>query len=247
VDYRNEIMHYDELLRSARLLDYRDKLRLAHFLIQLALQEGAGSSADSIIAQASEQLADPPRLKDCPQESATAIDPNRPWVGLNYPQRRIFVVGESYTGTHDGDLEYDDAYMAALLAGKKVLGPELFIKMANKLGMQLSTFWQQVAFTNMAIGSIGASDATKVTPAQLRAGQPRLESLFRLHKPKGVLILGIKTGDAVAPVCKRLGITHRTVYHPSGVNNANPKTACSSEMLKAAWSELTNDDGRDVA
>lgn len=166
------------------------------------------------------------------------IDPNRPWIGRDYAQRRIFVVGESYTGTYEGDLEYDDAYMAALLAGKDVPGPDLFIKMAEKLGMSLSSLWHQVAFTNMALGSLGSTTATKVTPAQLRAGQPRLESLLRFHEPKGVLILGAKTSDAAAPVCKRLGITHRTIYHPSGINNANPRTACTAEMLQTAWREL---------
>ncbi|MBL8529801.1 MAG: hypothetical protein JNL68_19135 [Burkholderiales bacterium] len=171
--------------------------------------------------------------------SPVFIDPNRPWIGCRYAQRRIFVVGESYTGTYEGDMEYDDTYMAALLAGKPVLGPELFITMAEKLNTSLSDLWHQVAFTNMALGSIGATNATKVTPAQLKAGQPRLESLFRLHEPKGVLILGAKTGQAVAPVCKRLGIAHRTVYHPSGVNNMNPRTACTREMLQAAWRDLT--------
>jgi len=169
---------------------------------------------------------------------AIVIDQNRPWVGRDYPQRRIFVVGESYTGTYEGDLEYDDTYMTALLAGESVLGPDLFRKMAEKLSMPLATLWHQVAFTNMALGSIGATNKTKVTPAQLNAGRPRLEKLLLLHKPKGVLILGAKTGNAAAPVCERLGIFHRTVYHPSGINNKNPRTACTSEMLQTAWRDL---------
>ena len=168
------------------------------------------------------------------------IDPNRPWVGRDYLQRRIFVVGESYTGTYEGDLEYDDAYVAALLAGVPVVGPDLFIKMAEKLEMLLPILWHQVAFTNMALGSIGSTNATKVTAAQLKAGAPRLEKLLRLHEPKGVLILGKKTGKAAAPVCKHLGIAHRTVRHPSGINNANPRTACTSAMLQDAWRDLSS-------
>lgn len=163
------------------------------------------------------------------------IDPNRPWVGRNYVGRRIFVLGESYTGTYENELEYDDFYMAALLDKKPVLGPDLFIKMAAKLEMSLSELWDQVAFTNMALGSIGATNETKVTPAQLRAGRPRLETLLLSHSPAGVLILGAKTGKAAEPVCKKLGIVCRTVYHPSGVNNKNPKTACTPKMLKEAW------------
>ncbi|MBP6733468.1 MAG: uracil-DNA glycosylase family protein [Chromatiaceae bacterium] len=166
------------------------------------------------------------------------IDPNRPWVGCGYPQRRIFVLGESYTGSYTDDLEYDDSYLAALLAGKPVLGPDLFIKMAEKLEMSLSELWHQVMFTNMALGSIGATNATKVTPAQLRAGRPRLEELLLRHSPKGVLVLGAKTGKAAEPVCRKLGIACRVVYHPSGINNANPKTACTPSMLRAAWQGL---------
>lgn len=169
------------------------------------------------------------------------INPNRPWVGNHYVRRRIFVLGESYTGSYENELEYDDFYMAALLAKKPVPGPELFIRMAEKLEMSLSELWHQVAFTNMSIGSIGATNATKVTPAQLRNGQPRLEHLLERHAPKGVLILGAKTGKAAEPVCKKLGIVCRTVYHPSGINNANPKTACTSSMLKDAWSFLQAD------
>ena len=40
--------------------------------------------------------------------------------------------------------------------------------------------------------------------------------------------------------CERLGITHRTVYHPSGINNANPRTACTTEMLQGAWRDLSD-------
>lgn len=172
--------------------------------------------------------------------SIAVIDPNRAWVGRDYATRRIFVLGESYTGTYEGELEYDDVYMTALLAGKRVLGPELFIKMAEKLDLSLQSLWHQVAFTNMSLGSIGATNATKVTAAQLNAGRPRLESLLLRYAPKGVLILGAKTSKAAAPVCKKLGVEHRTVYHPSGVNNANPRTACTKEMLQTAWCDLSS-------
>ena len=166
------------------------------------------------------------------------IDPDRPWIGNQYAHRRIFVLGESYTGSYENELEYDDFYMAALLAKRPVPGPDLFIKMAEKLEMSLSELWHQVAFTNMSIGSIGPTNATKVTPAQLKLHRPRLESLLLKHKPIGVLILGAKTGKAAEPVCQKLGILYRTVYHPSGVNNANPKTACTSSMLRDAWNSL---------
>jgi uracil-DNA glycosylase len=129
--------------------------------------------------------------------------------------------------------------MTALLAGKPVLGPDLFIKMAEMLGMTLEALWNQVAFTNLVLGSIGATNATKVALAQLKAGQPRLENLLRLHQPRGVLILGARTATVAAPVCERIGIVHRRVYHPSGINNRNPKTACTPEMLQVAWRDLS--------
>ena len=183
-------------------------------------------------------FSDNPAKQAGPTRRAIAIDPNRPWVGRDYRTRRVFVLGESYTGTYEGDLEYDDAYMDALLCGKPVPGPDLFKKMATKLGMSLEQLWHQVAFTNLCLGSIGASTSIKVTLAQLQAGLPRFESLLRRLEPRGVLILGAKTGVAAAPICRRLGIAYRAVYHPSGVNNANPKTACSPEMLKSAWRDL---------
>ena len=172
------------------------------------------------------------------------IDPNRPWIGKNYEAHRIFVLGESYTGSYEGDLEYDDAYIAALLAGTPVLGPGLFVKMAEKLDMPLSDLWNRVAFTNMSLGSIGATNDTKVTAHQLNAGRPRLRTLLLLHRPKGVLILGAKTAKAAVPVCREMGVEHRAVYHPSGINNRNPSTACTSAMLKAAWLDLASLDVR---
>jgi hypothetical protein len=172
------------------------------------------------------------------------INPDRPWIGRDYAQSGIFVLGESYTGTYTDDLEYDDSYLAALLSGTPVPGPDLFIKMAEKLAMSLQALWQQVIFTNLALGTIGPTNETKVTPARLNAGRPRLETLLLRHQPRGVLILGAKTGKAAEPVCRRLGIPYRTVYHPSGFNNANPKTACTPAMLSAAWRELLGIDSR---
>jgi hypothetical protein len=172
-----------------------------------------------------------------------AIDQNRPWIGHDYQACRIFVLGESYTGSWEGEMEYDDTYMAALLSGTPVVGSELFIKMAEKLGTTPHDFWHRVAFTNMSLGSIGATNSTKVTQSQLNAGRPRLKALLQRLEPKGVLILGVKTQKAAAPVCDELSIAHRKVYHPSGINNANPKTACTPKMLRNAWDELCQGAG----
>lgn len=232
-------MTYDEISRAVQTLTSRERLRLAQLLIQLAVQEDAARSSDEYqVLAVNQNLDDVQTTSDRAGAPLKAIDPNRPWVGQDYPKRRIFVLGESYTGTYEGELEYDDAYMSALLAGKKVDGPELFIKMARKLDMTVNLLWNQVAFTNMSIGSIGKTNAVKVSTAQLKAGQPRLEMLLRRLEPLGVLILGAKTGVAAAPVCQRLGIKYRTVYHPTGVNNANPRTACTPEMLQSAWLAL---------
>ena len=235
---RSNGMNYDEISSAAQQLTYRDKLKLAQLLIELALKEEE-QSLSQLTVKAIPNSVDPPLPRIMTEVSVRVIDPNRPWIGHDYERHRIFVIGESYTGTYERDLEYDDSYMAELLADKDVPRPDLFIKMADKLGFSLSSLWHQVAFTNMSIGSIGASTATKVTSAQLKVGRPRLENLLRLHKPKGVLILGAKTGEAAAPVCQSLGIAYRVVYHPSGVNNANPRTACTAEMLQTAWRDLT--------
>jgi hypothetical protein len=232
-------MNYNTISSAAQQLTYREKLKLAHLLIELALKEDEQNLNQPVAEALGQTVGHIPR-KAIAETQAKVIDPNRPWIGRDYEQLRIFVLGESYTGTFESDLEYDDSYMAALLDGKVVEGTDLFNKMAEKLGLSLSSLWHKVAFTNMALGSIGATNETKVTAAQLKAGRPRLETLLRHHKPKGVLILGAKTGEAAAPVCQRLGIAHRTVYHPSGINNANPRTACTAEMLQTAWRDLEN-------
>lgn len=230
-------MNYDNISSAAQQLTYREKLKLAQLLIELALQDDEQNLNQPVTKALGHSVGQIPR-ETSTETQANVINPNRPWVGRDYEHLRIFVLGESYTGTYENDLEYDDSYMTALLEGKVVEGADLFNKMAEKLGLSLSSLWHKVAFTNMALGSIGATNETKVTSVQLKAGRPRLETLLRLHKPKGVLILGAKTGEAAAPVCQRLGITHRTVYHPSGVNNANPRTACTAEMLQTAWRDL---------
>ena len=240
-------MNYDEVLNAARELTSRERLQMARLLIELAIAETEEQNQSQLTNKEKIEVIDPLSVTLNSDAPPKVIDPNRPWIGRDYEQRRIFVIGESYTGTYENEQEYDDTYMADLLAGKSVPGPDLFIKMADKLGASLSSLWHQVAFTNMAIGSIGATNETKVSSAQLKAGRPRLEALLRLHKPKGVLILGAKTGEAAAPVCKALGIAYRTVYHPSGINNANPRTACTAEMLQAAWRDLERQEHRGEA
>lgn len=168
-----------------------------------------------------------------------SIDPDRPWIGDAFRSGKgILVLGESFTGTFEGELQYDDHYMRELLDGKPVEAPELFVKMARKLGVPLEELWQQVMFTNMCLESIGKTNATKVTVGQLSLGRPRLKMLIEKYRPGGVLCLGVKTRDASKPAMNELSVPWRFVYLPSGVNNSNPRTACTPEMLRCAWHEL---------
>ena len=141
-------MTYDELLTIAQQLTAQEKLRLAQSLTQLACndqrEQNPSHSAENSLP---EKSGDDPCFRNSHTMPIKVIDQNRPWVGNEYALRRIFVVGESYTGTYENELEYDDAYIAAWLAGKKVPGPDLFKKMAVKLelseqALSFARFWR---------------------------------------------------------------------------------------------------------
>ena len=169
---------------------------------------------------------------------ACEVDPNRPWVGSSYqPGRSLFVLGESYAGRYEGDLEYDDVYWQRCLDSS--LNDPLFEALEKKLGIPGHLWWPTIAFTNLSIGSIGPTTATVVTSAQLRAGLPRLGKLFDRLRPGGVLVLGAATRDVVGSFLDERGFRWRWVYHPSGKNNRfSSRYACTPEMLQTAWREL---------
>lgn len=173
------------------------------------------------------------------------IDPDRPWIGKHYqPKRSIFVLGESYVGSYEGEMEYDDAYWQKCLEDPAHTDP-LFVALQEKLGIPGHQWWPTIAFTNLCIGTIGPTTETVVTPAQLRAGLPRLGNLLDRLQPGGVLVLGAATRDVAGPFLSKRGVLWRSVYHPSGKNNwmLGGRYACTPEMLQSAWLELTGQGG----
>lgn len=172
---------------------------------------------------------------------AGEIDPNRPWVGPRYqPGRSIFVLGESYAGSYEGDLEYDDVYWRRCL-DSSVTDP-LYEALQQKLGIPGQLWWPEIAFTNLCIGSIGPTTATSVTDTQLRHGLPRLGALLDRLRPRGVLVLGAATRDVAGKLLNERRVPWRWVYHPSGRNNRYGRYPCTPEMLQVAWGDLTKLD-----
>ena len=168
------------------------------------------------------------------------LDPDRPWIGSAYCKTSgVLVLGESYVGTYDDDSEYDDVYWKQCLESRRT--DPLFDALQTKLGIPASTWWPEIAFTNLHIGSIGPTTLTVVTKAQLRSGLPRLGRLLDRLQPRGVLLLGASTRDAAGPFLDMRGITWRWVYHPSGKNNRmhGGRYACKAEELQAAWKDLS--------
>lgn len=167
------------------------------------------------------------------------IDPNRPWIGAAFkPMHSVFVLGESYAGAYEGESEYDDVFWQQCLDGIRT--DPLYEALPEKLGVAASSWWPQIAFTNLCLGSIGPTTKTVVTPRQLREGLPCLVNLLDRLQPRGVLVLGAATRDAVGPPLRARGALWRWVYHPTGKNNwmLGGRYACTAEAVQAAWEDL---------
>jgi hypothetical protein len=93
--------------------------------------------------------------------AARPLDPDRPWVGSAYrPKHSVFVLGESYAGSYDGESEYDDFYWQQCLEGRRA--DPLFDALQAKLGIPASKWWPEIAFTNLSFGSIGYACAPEM-------------------------------------------------------------------------------------
>lgn len=62
----------------------------------------------------------------------------------------------------------------------------LFEKSSRSVGMECDEFWHQVAFTNLVIGSIGATGASTAKQEQCKECCSRLRGLLAKYAPKGL-------------------------------------------------------------
>jgi len=157
----------------------------------------------------------------------------RIWVGPNYHNRRIFVLGESWYGDYTDDLVTDDGYIRAYLEG--IQSDSMYSRMANACmgdkGLQARRdYWHGVMFTNF-VQCVGRSRADRPTTEMLKAARQRLAALLDTHKPAGVWILGKGQGEYSVPVVEEAGIPFEVTAHPTSYGLKN-------SILGASWKTL---------
>ena len=165
------------------------------------------------------------------------------WIGPNYSNRRIFVLGESWYGDYTDDLATDDGYIRAYLEGHQ---PDpMYSRMANACMGDNSLrarcdYWHGLAFTNF-VQCVGGNRADRPTTDMLKAARPRLTALLEAHKPAGVWILGIGQGEHSAPVVAAAGIPFEVTAHPTsyGLKNSTLGASWKTLLVKAQSCVLT--------
>ncbi len=150
------------------------------------------------------------------------------WLGPEFPSVRIFVLGESWYGDFTDDLETDDGYVSAYLAGK--VTDALYTRIANATGLGKARFWRSIMFTNFA-QRVGPTRDHRPSEEHYRSATQRLSRLLVTHSPRGVWILGLEQARYSEPVVRSHGIPVEVTVHPSsyGVKHAT---------LRAGWEAL---------
>ncbi|SOZ19371.1 hypothetical protein CBM2609_B30248 [Cupriavidus taiwanensis] len=166
--------------------------------------------------------------------TTTVYDGSRIWVGERYPRHRTFVLGLSYYGVWDGDKETDEVYVGKYVADE--IEDRLYSKLDRSVGLCRRDFWQQIAFTNMVIGSVGIQSDSKTSDDRVRAGMPRLRDLLVKYEPERVWLLGKQLERYAGHVCGDLGIPFVTIAHPTGLNNR--RRPVTPNEIKASWDHL---------
>ena len=148
-----------------------------------------------------------------PSQTPPASLQDKPWIGSNYQEKRILVLGESWYGDWGGAQNNDAGYVQAYVDGK--LRDGMYSKMANAAGLDRQVFWQSIAFTNFVIWA-GAGCKDRPTKQMYLDSVPRLRDLLETLKPRGVWILGKEQSQYSAPVVERAGIHFDVSTHPTG-------------------------------
>lgn len=159
--------------------------------------------------------------------------PERIWIGPNYSNRRVFVLGESWYGDYTEDRVTDDGYIRAYLEGRQP--DSMYSRMANacmgdKSLQARRDYWHGVMFTNF-VQRVGATRDRRPSAEQYRDAGVRLTRLLKEHAPRGVWILGREQARHSEPVVEAAGIPVEVTAHPTsfGVKHAT---------LRASWNAL---------
>lgn len=148
------------------------------------------------------------------------------WVGSNYSQNRIFVLGESWYGDYADNT--DVGYVTNYLNGQQI--DRMYTRMANACKLSPTDFWHQIIFTNF-VQKVGQTRKDRPTKIRYLDARSRLEELLRLHKPRGVWVLGKEQSEYSSPVIAKVGIPYEVSAHPTSFGLTN-------EALGNSWNAL---------
>ena len=148
------------------------------------------------------------------------------WIGSTYSQNRIFVLGESWYGDYADNT--DVGYVTNYLNGQQI--DRMYTRMANACKLSRTDFWHQIIFTNF-VQKVGQTRKDRPTKIQYLEARSRLEELLRLHKPRGVWVLGKEQSEYSSPVIAKAGIPYEVSAHPTSFGLTN-------EALGNSWNAL---------
>jgi hypothetical protein len=125
-----------------------------------------------------------------------------PWQGVNYPARRLLLLGEScYSWRENGELIHPEPHHPVNLAEWAMAEPDTPIRFLRKLtralcgveapsAEQTQIAWQSIAFTNYVPVAVGEGHAANPTVALWAQAASELPDVLNLLKPRLVIVLG---------------------------------------------------------
>ena len=158
------------------------------------------------------------------QQDTSALD--LIWIGRNYSQKRIFVLGESWYGSYADNT--DVGYVSMYLEGR--LADRMYTRMANACQLSRADFWHQIIFTNF-VQKVGERREDRPTLTHYLEAKTRLADLLNLHKPCGVWVLGKEQAEYSSPVIEKAGIAFEVTAHPTSYGLTN-------KALGESWNAL---------
>jgi hypothetical protein len=162
--------------------------------------------------------------------SADPLNPwnpaNRIWIGSNYFDLRILVLGESWYGSWADNT--DHGYVNQYLQGR--LRDSMYTRMANACGMAKADYWNGIAFTNF-VQRTGDVRTDRPTAQDYQLACPRLRDIVKRLSPKGVWVLGKEQSAYSQKVLTELGTPYEVTAHPTSYGLSN-------EVLGQSWSRL---------
>ena len=148
------------------------------------------------------------------------------WIGNNYSQNRIFVLGESWYGDYADNT--DVGYVTMYLEGRQT--DRMYTRMANACKLSRAEFWHKIIFTNF-VQKVGETRSDRPTLTRYREAKARLAELLRIHKPRGVWALGKEQAEHSSPAIEEAGIPYEVTAHPAS-------RGLSNRALGESWNAL---------